>query len=51
MAAMRPVDDDGDIPIGLFVLSDERGAVSVGDVRDGMVHDRACSRVAMDIRK
>ena len=41
MAALPPVDDDGDRPIGLFVLSDERGAVSVWEVRDGMVHDRA----------
>src|SRR5215469_10554674 len=37
MAALPPVDDDGDMPVGLFVISDERAAVSVWEVRDGMV--------------
>jgi hypothetical protein len=29
MAALPPVDDDGDMPVGLFVVSDERAVVSV----------------------
>ena len=34
MAAMPPADgDDGDMPVGLFVLSDERAAVHVWEVR------------------
>jgi len=40
MAALPPADDDGDMPAGLFVISDERAAVSVWEVRDGMVRDR-----------
>jgi hypothetical protein len=40
MAALPPVDDDGDMPVGLFVISDERAAVSVWEVRDGVVRDR-----------
>ena len=40
MAALPPADDDGDMPVGLFVISDERSAVSVWDVRDGTVRDR-----------
>ena len=40
LAALPPVDDDGDMPVGLFVLSDERAAVSVWEVRDGKVRDR-----------
>jgi hypothetical protein len=40
MAALPPVDDDGDMPVGLFVLSDERAAVNVWEVHDGMVRDR-----------
>ena len=40
MAALPPADDDGDVPVGLFVISDERAAVSVWEVRDGTVRDR-----------
>jgi hypothetical protein len=29
MAALPPVDDDGDMPTGLFVISDEQAVVSV----------------------
>ena len=36
MAALPPADDDGDMPVGLFVISDERAAVSVWEVRDGV---------------
>jgi hypothetical protein len=40
LAALPPVDDDGDMPVGLFTLSDERGAVGVWEMRDGGVRDR-----------
>jgi len=40
MAALPPVDDDGDLPAGQFVVNDERGIVSAWEVRDGMVRDR-----------
>ena len=40
MAALPPADDDGDMPVGLFVISDERAAVSVREARDGTVRDR-----------
>jgi hypothetical protein len=35
MAAPPPVDNDGDTPAGLFVISDERAAISVWEVRGG----------------
>jgi hypothetical protein len=41
MAALPPADDDAGLPAGLFVISDERAAVSVWEVRDGSVHGRA----------
>jgi len=34
LAALPPVDDDGDMPLGLFVVSDERAAVRVWEVRE-----------------
>jgi hypothetical protein len=40
MAALPPADEDGDMPAGLFVISDERAAVSVWEVRGGTVRDR-----------
>jgi hypothetical protein len=46
MAALPPADDDGDMPTGLFVISDERAAVSAWEVRDGMVHDRSAFGLA-----
>jgi len=46
MAALTAADDDGDLPIGLFVISDERAAVHVWEVRDGMVHDRRSPELA-----
>jgi hypothetical protein len=39
-AALPPADDDGDMPVGLFVISDEQAAVSVWEARDGTVQDR-----------
>lgn len=41
LAALPPIDDDADLPAGVFVLSDERGTVAVWEIRDGAVHDRA----------
>jgi hypothetical protein len=35
MAALPPVDDDGDMPVGLFVLCDERAAASSGKCATG----------------
>jgi hypothetical protein len=40
LAALPPVDDDGNLPLGLFLLSDERDVVSLWEIRDGMLHDR-----------
>jgi hypothetical protein len=51
MAALPPVDDDGDMPIGLFVLSDEHAAVSVWEVRDGMLRDRPAPELEWVFRK
>lgn len=46
MAALPPVDDDGYMPVGLFVISDERAAVHVWEVRDGIVHERRSPELA-----
>lgn len=40
MAALPPLDADGDMPLGLFVLSDERGAVTVWEISVGKISDR-----------
>jgi len=40
VAALPPVDADGDMPVGVFLLSDERHNVGVWEIRDGTVHDR-----------
>jgi hypothetical protein len=40
VGALPPADDDGDMPVGLFVISDERAAVSAWEVRDGIVRER-----------
>lgn len=40
LAAMPPVDDDGDRPVGLFLISDERGGAAMWQVRDGSTHER-----------
>lgn len=50
MAALPPVDDDGDRPVGLFVISDERAAVSVWEVRDGIVRDRPAPELSWVLR-
>jgi hypothetical protein len=51
MAALPPADDDGDMPVGLFVLSDERATVSVWEVRDGRVHERPAPELEWVFRK
>jgi hypothetical protein len=50
-AALPPVDDDGDMPVGLFVISDERAAVSVWEIRDGVIHDRPAPELAWVFRE
>ncbi|HEY3907726.1 MAG TPA: hypothetical protein VGM14_27740 [Streptosporangiaceae bacterium] len=51
VAALPPVDDDGDMPIGLFVMSDERANVTVWEIRDGSIHDRPAPELAWIFRK
>jgi hypothetical protein len=51
IAGLPPVDDDGDMPVGLFVISDERAAVSVWEVRDGSIRDRAAAELAWVFRE
>jgi hypothetical protein len=40
MAALPPIDDDGDRPRGLFLVTDERGNADVWQIRDGSLSDR-----------
>jgi hypothetical protein len=51
MAILTPVDDDGDMPVGLFVISDERATVSVWEVRDGIVRDRPAPELSWVFRE
>jgi hypothetical protein len=51
MAALPPVDDDGDMPVGPFVLSDERAAVSVWEARDAMIRDRPAPELGWVFRE
>jgi hypothetical protein len=51
MAALPPADEDGDMPVGLFVISDERPAVSAWEVRDGIVPDRPAPELSWVFRK
>lgn len=39
LAALPPVDEDGDRPQGVFVLTDERGQARCWQMRDGTVLD------------
>jgi hypothetical protein len=50
MAALLDVDDDGDMPTGLFVISDERAAVSVWEVRDGIGRERPAPELSWVLR-
>jgi hypothetical protein len=40
LAAMPAVDEDGDRPVGLFLVTDERGNADIWQIRDGTVHQR-----------
>jgi len=51
MAALPPADDDGDMPVGLFVISDERAAVSVWEIRDGTVRERPAPELSWVFRE
>jgi hypothetical protein len=51
VGALPPADDDGDMPVGLFVISDERAAVSAWEVRDGIVRERPAPEMSWVIRK
>jgi len=51
LASLIPVDDDGDMPVGLFVISDERATVSVWEIRDGMVRDRSAPELSWVFRE
>ena len=51
MAALPPADDDGDMPVGLFVITDERATVSVWEVRDGIVRDRPAPELSWVFRE
>ena len=46
-----PADDDGDMPLGLFLVSDERAAVSTWQIRDGALHDQPSPEFAWVLRK
>ena len=51
VAALPPVDDDGDMPAGLFAVTDERGTVRAWEVRDGAVRDRPAPELAWLFRQ
>jgi len=40
LAAMPPVDDDGDRPAGLFLITDERGGSATWQIRHGLMEER-----------
>ncbi|MEV0719688.1 hypothetical protein [Asanoa sp. NPDC050611] len=40
LAAMPAVDDDGDHPVGLFLITDERGGATMWQVRDRSVYEQ-----------
>ena len=40
LSAMPPVDDDGDRPTGLFLVTDERSETTTWQVRDGSIDER-----------
>jgi hypothetical protein len=37
---LPPIDDDGDRPTGLFLITDERGNADVWQIRNGFLSDR-----------
>jgi hypothetical protein len=40
LAALPPADDDGDRPVGLFVINDERGGAVQWEIRAGRVEEK-----------
>jgi hypothetical protein len=51
MATLSPVDEDGDMPVGLFVVTDEQATtVTTWEVRGGAVHERSTPELAWTIR-
>jgi hypothetical protein len=50
IAALPPVDADGDMPLGLFVLSDERGNVSTWQIRDGHLREQSAPQLGWVLR-
>jgi len=46
LAAMEAVDNDGDMPVGVFMLIDEIASVAIWEVRDGAVHERIAPEFA-----
>jgi hypothetical protein len=38
LASLPPVDDDGDLPRGLFIVTDERGSAETWEIREGSIH-------------
>ncbi|BCJ64100.1 hypothetical protein [Polymorphospora rubra] len=40
MAAMPPIDDDGDRPTGLFLVTDEQGRADTWQIRNGALNER-----------
>lgn len=46
LAAMPPVDDDGDRPAGLFVITDEYGGAARWQIRDGAVRELPAGSLA-----
>jgi hypothetical protein len=51
MAALPPADDDGDTPVGLFLLSDERMTAGIWEIRDRTIHDRPSPEFAWVLRE
>ena len=46
LAAMPAVDEDGDRPRGLFLVTDERGNADMWQIREGTVYERAAPDLA-----
>lgn len=51
LAALAPVDADGDRPAGFFLITDERRHTRAWEVRDGVVADRAAPELAWFARE
>ncbi len=51
IADLPPVDDDGDMPIGFFLLTDELSTVTAWEIHGGSVHDRPAPELAWTFRE